>query len=383
MMKQVMEFIDNNKTLVEAHIADLHFGVIEPDKQYKILKEQFLDYLNAMNVLDIVSVNGDIFEHKFMANSDAVVYALYFMNALVDICKRKGATLILISGTGSHDADQLKLFTPYMRDPNVDVRIVFEAQFLYVKGKKILAIPEMYNRGEEYYTKYLMNSGSYDACYMHGTFVGAVPGKNDRDLDSNREPVFNMDDFGMCTGPIISGHVHVHGQYKKDFYYCGSPLRWRFGEEEEKGFIILIHDLSHRQYYIHFEPIKSFSYVTVYLDNLLDQDPRYIIQYIQNMKDNGIDHIRVRFTKNVLDKITILKEYYRSRNDIKIETDFEQAKLDKQLSEMDDRLQQYDYIFDKNLSPTEVLVQYINSQEGNEFWTVDKLEEFLHDIEKL
>ena len=163
MMKQVMEFIDNNKTLVEAHIADLHFGVIEPDKQYKILKEQFLDYLNSMNVLDIVSVNGDIFEHKFMANSDAVVYALYFMNALVDICKRKGATLILISGTGSHDADQLKLFTPYMRDPNVDVRIVFEAQFLYVKGKKILAIPEMYNRGEEYYTKYLMNSGSYDA----------------------------------------------------------------------------------------------------------------------------------------------------------------------------------------------------------------------------
>ena len=123
--------------------------------------------------------------------------------------------------------------------------------------------------------------------------------------------------------------------------------------------------------------------MTVYLDNLLDQDPRYIIQYIQNMKDNGIDHIRVRFTKNVLDKITILKEYYRSRNDIKIETDFEQAKLDKQLSEMDDRLQQYDYIFDKNLSPTEVLVQYINSQEGNEFWTVDKLEEFLHDIEKL
>ena len=84
-----------------------------------------------------------------------------------------------------------------------------------------------------------------------------------------------------------------------------------------------------------------------------------------------------------MDKITIVKEYYRSRNDIKVETDFEQAKLDKQLSEMDDRLQQYDYIFDKNLSPTEVLVQYINSQEGNEFWTVDKLEEFLHDIEKL
>ena len=97
-----------------------------------------------MNVLDIVSINGDIFDRKLLANSDAVMYAMYFVQNLVNICIRKNATIILISGTASHDADQLKLFTPFIRS-GVDIRIIFETQFIFVKGKKILCIPEMYN----------------------------------------------------------------------------------------------------------------------------------------------------------------------------------------------------------------------------------------------
>ena len=383
MVKKVVDFINHQELFVEAHIADLHFGVIDPQLQYSILNEQFLNYIDGMNILDIVSVNGDIFDHKFMANSDAVVYAIYFMNRLVDICRRKGASLILISGTGSHDADQLKIFSPLMRDPTVDIRVIFDTQFIYVKGKKILCIPELYNKGEAYYNHFLMHSGQYDACYMHGTFIGGIAGKNKRDLGSNREPVFDIEDFGSCRGPIISGHNHVHSCYKQDFYYCGSPLRWRYGEEEEKGFIILLHNIRTRQYMVHLEPIKSFRYDTVYLDHMLNGDPRFIVQYLQELKDKGIDHIRVKFTKNDVDKIALLKSYYRNRSDIKIETDFEQAKIKKELEQMSEEYQQYDYLFDKNQSPESILVQYINQEEGNSFWTVDSLKQFLQDIEKL
>jgi hypothetical protein len=101
------------------------------------------------------------------------------------------------------------------------------------------------------------------------------------------------------------------------------------------------------------------------------------------MKDQGIDHIRVKFTKNDLDKISIIKSYYRTRPDIKIETDFEQAKLKKELHEMDEQYKQYDYLFDKNMSPEQILVQYINQEEHNAYWTVDSLTKFLHDIEKI
>lgn len=380
-MKQVIDFI-NKDLFVEAHIADLHFGVMDPLKEFRILQEQFLNYIDSMNVLDIVSINGDIFDRKLLANSDAVMYAMYFVQNLVNICIRKNATIILISGTASHDADQLKLFTPFIRS-GVDIRIIFETQFIFVKGKKILCIPEMYNMGEEYYLRFLQYSGLYDSCYMHGTFMGAIRGKDEANLNSNREPVFSMDHFASCKGPIISGHNHVNSVYKKDFYYCGSPIRWRFGEEGEKGFLILVHNLVTRKYLVHLEPIYSFRYDTINLDDMLQSDPRFIIDYINKLKSDGIDFIRIKFTKNDAEKISILKSYFNNRSDIKIEANFEREKIKRQLQEMDEKYQEYDYLFDDNLSSKEKLVQYINQQENSSYWTLDVFENFVNEIKNL
>lgn len=380
-MKQVINFI-NKDVFVEAHIADLHFGVMDPLKEYHILQEQFLNYIDSMNVLDIVSINGDIFDRKLLASSDAVMYAMYFVQNLVNICIRKNATLILISGTASHDADQLKLFTPFLNS-GVDMRIIFETQIIFVKGKKILCIPELYNMGEEYYNKFLLNSGFYDSCYMHGTFVGAIRGKDEPNLNSSREPVFSIDDFKLCKGPIISGHNHINSVYKRDFYYCGSPIRWRFGEEKEKGFLILIHNLQSRKYLVHLEPIYSFRYNTINLDDMLQSDPRLMIDYINNLKSNGIDFIRIKFTKNDAEKISILKSYFNNRNDIKIEANFEKEKIKKQLQQMDEKYSEYDYLFDDNLSSNEKLVQYINRQENSSYWTLDTFLNFVNEIKNI
>ena len=76
-----------NGMFIEAHIADLHFGAMEPNEQYKILKEQFLDKLYEIPILDIVSICGDIFHHKFMANSNVVYIASYFITQLISICE--------------------------------------------------------------------------------------------------------------------------------------------------------------------------------------------------------------------------------------------------------------------------------------------------------
>lgn len=380
-MKQVLNFI-NKDVFVEAHIADLHFGVMDPLKEYHILQEQFLNYIDSMNVLDIVSINGDIFDRKLLANSDAVMYAMHFIQNLVNICIRKNATLILISGTASHDADQLKLFTPFLGS-GVDIRIIFETQIIFVKGKKILCIPELYNMGEEYYNKFLLNSGFYDSCYMHGTFVGAIRGKDEPNLNSSREPVFSIDDFKFCKGPIISGHNHINSVYKRDFYYCGSPIRWRFGEEKEKGFLILIHNLQSRKYLVHLEPIYSFRYNTINLDDMLQSDPKFMIDYVNNLKSNGVDFIRIKFTKNDAEKISILKSYLNNRNDIKIEANFEKEKIRKQLQQMDEKYSEYDYLFDENLSSNEKLVQYINQQENSSYWTLDTFLNFVNEIKNI
>lgn len=378
----VVEFIKPQDTFVEAHISDTHFGIIDPAKEFQILKEQFLDKIYSMNILDIVSVNGDIFDRKLLANSDAVMYAMYFIRSLVDICRIKNATLILISGTGSHDADQLKLFTPFVGG-DVDVRVVFKTQFLFIKGKKILCIPEMYNMGVEYYEQYLFNSGIYDACYMHGSFVGAIRGKDIPDLDSSREPVFEMIDFAKCRGPIISGHNHINSIYKKDFYYCGSPIRWKFGEEQDKGFLILLHNIRTRQYLVHFEEIKSFRYDTINFDDMLNADPRYMIDRVQQMKSQGVDHIRIKFTQNDSNKIALLRSYFNNDPNIKIETNFEIQKIQQELEKMDQKYQQYDYLFDDNMSSDDKLIRYINQQENSSYWNIDTFNSFINQIKNL
>lgn len=387
-MVEIVKQIQFQSMFVEAHIADLHFGVMDPRIEYNILREQFVNYLAQMNVLDIICIEGDLFDHKFLASSDVIMYVNMFITDLVNICRMKDATLILISGTGSHDADQMRMFYHLTLLDDVDVRVVTEMKFVYVKGKKILCIPELYNKGEVYYNRFLVFSGFYDACYMHGTFKGAIRNKNERDLNSIREPVFDMSDFDSCLGPIISGHNHVHSIYNEDFFYCGSPIRWMFGEEQQKGFIILLHDIKTRHYHVHFEPVVSFRYDTITLDNMLNNDLNTIIQYIDMVKSTGVDHLRVMFNAKDCNKIALLKSYYRNIRDITIQTNYERESVATRLSEMEEIYKnEYSYLFDPNLGYEEKLVRYMNSHHDIElsgvFWTVDEFRQFIEDIKNL
>jgi len=370
-----------NKLFVEVHIADLHFGVLNPLLQFNILRDQFLNYLENMAIIDIVSINGDIFEHKFMANSDAIMYACYFIEALVDICRRKGATLVIVDGTTSHEGDQLKLFYPYVGvDKGVDVRIVEEVRFEYIKGKKVLIIPEMYGKGKEYYEKFLYHSGIYDAVYMHGTFKGTIYGKDQADLDSDREPVFSIEHFINCAGPIMSGHRHTPGCFSTYFYYCGTPIRDKFGEEEDKGFMILIHNTDSREHYVHFEPIESFRYDTINLDDIIDNDPKDVIFYIKNLQANGIHNIRVQLTKNNEDNINILKSHFRGNSSIKIDANFKNEQVIENMKSLDAKYKENQYVYNKDLSEYDKLSRYINQNKGYVYITAQGLEEFIAKI---
>ena len=123
--------------LVEVHLADLHFGAFNPKTQYEILMEQCYNNICLLPKIDIISIDGDIFDHKVMANSDAALYATKFIDNLVKLSIEKNATLVILAGTYSHDFDQLKLFYHYMdNSPNsgIDVRVITNIQFEMIKG---------------------------------------------------------------------------------------------------------------------------------------------------------------------------------------------------------------------------------------------------------
>ena len=363
-------------TFVEAHIADIHFGALDPSVQYKLLHEQFISKITDIP-LDIISINGDLFDKKFMANSDVITYATKFIADLVEICKMKGSTLILIEGTESHDAHQLNSFYHY-NGLDADVRIIEKASFINVRGKEILCLPEEYGKGYEYYRSLFANR-EYDACYLHGTIVGSIFGKTVPNLNSDREPIFSIENFWRCKGPIICGHVHVAGCYNGHIYYSGSPLRWRFGEEQEKGFFLLCHNLDTQEYYMHFNPVVSFRYDTLDLDEILLSDPKDIINYLDNLKANGVDHIKLKVRKYT-DVLPILRDYYSTKKWMVIE---DKSRLEKVMEENDNNLKQYEglsFLNDPSIDEYTKFVMYVNHYEGEGFITIEKLKELITNV---
>ena len=362
--------------LIEAHLADLHFTAFDPKLQFQILEEQIAIQLENLPRLDILSINGDIFDHKIMSNSEGALYATLFIDRLVGICRAKNTTMVLIHGTYQHDADQLKLFYHYLQDPTVDIRIVTTIQFEYIKGAKILCIPELYGLDESIYRSFLFESGIYDGVFMHGTIKGAIYGDH---VGNGR--LFTIEDFCKCRGPIVSGHVHKSGCFNTYFYYCGTPYRYKHGEEEDKGYLIVIRDLDSGVHYTHFEKTESFRYITLELDEIISTDPKVVIDYINRVKkEHNIDFLKIRF-KVPIDGAnkTVINSHYRNSQNITVEF-FDVAqeaakKMEAQLSTNNE----YSFILDNGYSEEEKFVMYVNAKEGYEFITVDKLREILNE----
>jgi len=200
---------------------------------------------------------------------------------------------------------------------------------------------------------------------LHGTIDGAG-------IPSNGARLFTMRDFCNCKGPIVAGHIHICGCYGGYFYYSGSVMRWKYGEEQEKGFMIVLYDLDTRKHYSHMIPVYSFRYDTVNVDHLLMNDPKDIIDYINNLKQKeNIDHLRIEFSDSIPSaNMEVLRRYYQNNDSIKLH-----MKRSKKVAEVvaPEVLTQYHYILDNNLSEFEILARYINEKENATIVTADQI----------
>ena len=354
-------------------IADIHFGALDPKYTYEQLRTQFTQRLYQIN-FDILAICGDIFDSKFMSNNPVISYALMFMDELVQLCANKQATLLMISGTESHDNGQLSLFYHYMQLPNVDVRIVEDVRFEEIKGLRVLCIPEKYGIPEEVYNHFLFESKGYDMCFLHGTIKNSFRGSEIATLNSNHAPVFGINAFINCAGPILCGHYHIAGCYEEYMYYNGSPLRYQFGQEQEKGFLITLYDPWSRYHCTQLVPIQSYTYTTINIDHLINEDPNVIIDFIKNEKmTRGIDFIRVQFN-NANDNMNVVRQYFRNVGNVKLK---EMNKQQRQAQYIDDTVSgtynQYGYLLDDGINEYTKLCNYINQNEHCEFITPEEL----------
>lgn len=369
-------------TSLQCHISDIHFGVMDAQLEYKILKEQYIDRIKDLP-LDIISIDGDLFNKLDMSNTDSCLYASLLVADIVSICKNNRkmgipTVFIILAGTKNHDAGQLRLFYHYLNDPDLDIRIVEQIQFEYVNGMKILCIPELYGIAENIYQQFLYGMGPYDMCFMHGTVQGAVYGDN-----AGESRLFRPEDFGLCMGPVIAGHVHPGGCFNSFMYYNGSPIRWSFGEEGPKGFQIVLYDMDTRKYYIYLEQIASFRYDTITIDELLCTDPKKVIEYIDNLKaKENIDYIRLKckLTPDLESNMKIIQEYYRTNKTVKFKIDKVMTDEEKSIAEKNtDLYNKYNYVFDKSMSAYDILAKYIMDNEDGIFITGEDIKKLVLD----
>lgn len=364
--------MDNN-LLTMITISDIHFGVIDPKFMYKTLTRDFTNRIANIS-FNILAICGDLFDMKMMSNNPAISYAIQFISDLVAICSSKNATIILLDGTQSHDNGQLSLFYHYLADPSIDFRIIENIQFEDIQGMRVLCIPERYGIPEDEYKNILFNSKGYDFCILHGTYKGSFHGTDIATLNSNHAPVFGIGHFENCSGPIFMGHYHIAGCYDEHAYYNGSALRFRFGEEQPKGYLVTVFDKLSRRYYTELIQIHSHIYETINIDDIMNRDPKEIIEYIKNQKiSRGIDYIRIQFN-NPNENMEIVKNYFRNYSNYKLQ---DLSVKDRQIQQMDQEMlrqnEQYSYLTDNSLSDYDKFVKYVNQNEGYEFITVDEL----------
>ena len=366
----------DDTTLITAHISDLHFGAMDPNKQYQILKDQFIEKIRSLPRLDLVCIDGDLFDRKFMTNSDVVMYASMLIADIVEVCKLKQSTFILLQGTMSHDANQVKIYLHYMYREDVDVRVVTNIRFEMVKGFRILCIPELYGIDENFYQDILYHSGFYDLCIMHGTIKGSVYGDN---VGQGR--LFTIEDFLNCKGPIISGHIHKPDTFNNHFYYCGSPYRWRFDDDHIKGFILMSYNQVTRAYYLDYEEIFSDIYKTIMLDQLIKNDPVETINYIRHLKVNeGIDYIRIKFTNPILDSTKMaLNNTFRTDDTVTLEFFSQEKEIARQAEEkIKQEAEKISFLLDPSLTDEQKFVMWVNYlKQDDKYLTVEELEELL------
>ena len=370
--------------LTMIHIADIHFGSVDPIAVHNILETQFLQPISRLT-FDILAIDGDLFDRRFSANHPAISAAIDFVGKCAMMCKIRNATLVLLSGTESHDAGQLSLFYNLQSTTGCDVKIIEQTQFIETYGMKILCIPEEYGKGSEYYRQFL--NQVYDLCFMHGTLVGGIPGATEENLDSKREPIFSIHSFDGCKGPIIAGHVHTAMCLQKDMYYLSSPIRWRFGEEQDKGFAIVLLDRNTYRYSYNFIPIQSFRYDTISIEDLTSNDPNEIINQLNMMIANGIDHVRLN-CKGLKDyQVAVLSKYVRehSNSNIKLfNTSIGMSSNGEIISnepsqEEVNKLNDLKFLMDDRIDSITKFVMYLNYNKGDSYMTIERLKKLLSD----
>ena len=373
------------KSLVVVTIGDIHFGAMDSKILLKELREEFLNRLKEMPIIDLIVITGDLYDHKLSLNSTHTKSCFSFIRELCDIVIMKNAAVRVIKGTLSHDNDQLDNLNMFA--DMCDFKIINSLVGEFFRGSNILYMPEEYLDDDSLYYDEWADT-TWDLIFGHGMIKDAafIAHKQESAITMKKAIILKTEKLlDACKGVIMFGHIHTAGKYRKRFYYGGSFSRWCFGEEEDKGFNIIYYNSEYpERVKVEFMVNKQARiFDTVTLD-IRSSDVEQVCSTIKNAIDVSVyDKKRVivnlsedipnaRLMSSMITEIfgkyeniklvinSLAKEQIRRNNDEKVERLFEE----------------FGFIFDKALSKEEKIYRYINKKYNRNI-PVDKIRDYL------
>ncbi len=364
--------------------ADLHWGVMEPNKQlsqYQCL----LDYLRN-NPVDLLVIAGDYFDHRLSFDSTAAKVAMRYFDDIVEISKEKKFKIRLIKGTQSHEYDQLDQFNIYVEDSNDTVRIFRECTAEETLPEfSCLYCPDELINSENYFLRYntlLLDGNHYDAMFFHGTF-DAEMGDFAHVIGQKNNIIFEIATFNQLCNVMIGGHWH-DADTIGNMHYTRSLTSWRYDEDKPKGFIHLIYDTDKDVYSLdRIVNPTSDKYYTVYVETSLYSSREMYSELISKVddmlrNDSGPEtHVRIMIyitDSKELNGICIdtLKQHYGANHHVKIviENKVTKAKKAEKVKKTTDLKSKYGFL----MQSSSVIDNYVKFIKVTKNIDVDKAE---------
>lgn len=355
-------------------IGDIHFGYYPAELLYKEFK---LVINNITKDIDVVFIAGDYFDTKLSLSSKHSIYAIKTFCDILDKCEQTNTKLRMIRGTASHDPEnQLVNLSSIAKSSKVDFKLyltVGEEELF--PDFNVLYVPEEYMENKDEYYKEFFNK-KYQCIIGHGMFEETNYVTN-KTLNMKKYPVFNSAFIEkICDGPIIFGHIHKSQKIRNRIMYTGSFTRSRYGEEEDKGFIISTYETENNSTDFKFivnDKATKFDTVSI-LDTseifslLLNEQIQFIKEMISTYKK---DKLRIKInipktydnTKVFIDSVTTVFGNMENVDIVILDNTKEETK--QKTKEIVDKLMlKYNFIFDKSISYEEKIQQFIYNKKG-------------------
>lgn len=361
---------------VFAAIADIHIGIrhISAGTFRKQLKKHFINTLKDMKYLDGIFILGDILHTVVSLNSDYAETYLWFIDQVYKVAKKRGATVIIIKGTPSHDNDQLQNIKSYMHNEDgVDFRVYETVEEITLwDDYKVLVLPDVRVRDLKDIGQYLTGDKKYDMILGHGLISAMKYVSQESENMPTKVYEYDADNLiDSCKGPVLFGHIHQFQTIRNHFYYAG-PFTLLERGGVNAGFIIGgISDEDRSRFKIEqFLNPDSASYIDLDVNRkvlsqfTVDEIFEAIDDLIKDTKPN--DLITLRITRGedfeAADKVYLLESRYRKDRRISIVKKVKSTKEEESDKKNEERKQKFSYVMDDNIPLFSIIYKYYQDE---------------------